>query len=80
MNFDADAFEERAAIMEQDGGLTRFQAETQAAQSQGVNRWEAIGNVAGRIVEKARDQREAMAERGSPNDLPGVQPHPTKEG
>ena len=32
---DIDAFEERAAIAEFDGGLTRREAETMAAQSQG---------------------------------------------
>jgi len=39
---DLDAFEERAAIMEFDGGMTRFQAETEAAKLQGVTRWEAL--------------------------------------
>ena len=32
---DIDAFEERAAIMEYDGGLTRAEAEDRAAQAQG---------------------------------------------
>ncbi len=32
---DIDAFEERAAIMEYDGGLTRARAEDKAAQAQG---------------------------------------------
>ena len=32
---DIDAFEERAAITEYDGGLTRLQAEALAAQEQG---------------------------------------------
>lgn len=32
---DIDAFEERAAIMEYDGGLSRFRAEDRAAQAQG---------------------------------------------
>ena len=32
---DIDAFEERAAIVEYDGGLTRQEAETIAARSQG---------------------------------------------
>ena len=35
--FDLDAFEERAAIMEYDGGLTRDQAERLAAEAQGWN-------------------------------------------
>ena len=32
---DIDAFEERAAIMEYDGGLSRLEAENRAAQAQG---------------------------------------------
>lgn len=32
---DIDAFEERAAIMQYDGGLSRFEAEDRAAQAQG---------------------------------------------
>jgi hypothetical protein len=32
---DIDAFEERAAIMQYDGGLTRAKAEDRAAQAQG---------------------------------------------
>lgn len=32
---DIEAFEERAAIMQYDGGLSRFRAETLAAQAQG---------------------------------------------
>lgn len=42
LNFDIDAFEERAAIIEFDGGLSRFEAETLAAQAQGVSRWQAL--------------------------------------
>ena len=71
--FDPDQFEERAAIMEHDGGMSRFQAETQAARAQGVQRWEALGHVAKRVVEQKRDQREAMAQRAGENDMPGVQ-------
>lgn len=35
---DIDAFEERAAIVEHDGGLSRLKAEDVAAQAQGFNR------------------------------------------
>jgi hypothetical protein len=78
MTFDREAFEERAAIMEFDGGMTRFQAETRAAKAQGVSRWEAIGNVAGRLVERARDQR-AMAGQSREDHVPGMQPHAAQE-
>lgn len=39
---DLDAFVERAAIKEYCGGMSRFQAETEAAEAQGFKRWEAI--------------------------------------
>lgn len=79
MSFDPDTFEERAAIMEYDGGLSRFRAETLAAEAQGVKRWEALHEVANRVVEQKRDQREALAQRPSQDDLPQVQPNQTKE-
>ena len=40
--FSPDQFTERAAIREYDGGQTRFDAETAAAQEQGVARWQAL--------------------------------------
>jgi hypothetical protein len=73
MSFDKDAFEERAAIQEFDGGMSRFQAETAAARAQGMERWQIIGKVAGRIVEGQRHQREAVAQHAGKNNLPGVQ-------
>lgn len=76
---DTDQFEERAAIMEFDGGLSRFRAETEAARAQGVSRWEAIGNVGRRIVEQARHQREALARRERKDDVPAMQRGPEKE-
>ena len=42
MQFDADAWAERAAIMQYDGGMTRFAAETTAAKDQGLARWQAL--------------------------------------
>lgn len=47
---DIDAFEERAAIAEFDGGLTRFEAEDLAAQIQGFrdreHYWEWLADYA----------------------------------
>lgn len=40
--FNPCAFEERAAIAEYCGNATRFEAETLAAQQQGVTRWQAL--------------------------------------
>lgn len=40
--FSPDQFTERAAIHEYEGNQTRFNAETAAAQEQGVARWQAL--------------------------------------
>ena len=75
--FDTDAFEERSAIMEYDGGLSRFQAETLAAKAQGLTRWQALQEVQNenhkRNSERGANNREAP-ERHNPNDMPGMQP------
>ena len=75
IEFCADAFAERAAIMEFDGGLSRFEAETLAAKAQGLTRWQAMGEMenAKRIgnPEPARDHRPAMVRDGQ-GALPGV--------
>lgn len=78
MTFDREAFEERAAIMEYDAGMSRFQAETKAAALQGVSRWEAIGNVARRVVEGARNQR-SLAGKSRQDDMSGMQSHAAKK-
>lgn len=76
MLLDLDAFAERAAIMEIDGGLTRYEAETLAAQAQGVTRWQALAEVrnAERVghPKQARHQRQA-AERHGARPVPAVQ-------
>lgn len=72
---DWDAFEERAAIAEYDGGLSRFEAETLAARAQGLERWQVMGAVHANSMgnsEQARDQR-AAAHGDAAHDLPGVQ-------
>ena len=52
-----DNFLERAAIMEFDGGLSRYQAETKAAEAMGKKRWEVLLEISARHSEKPRDQR-----------------------
>lgn len=69
---DLDAFEERAAIMEFCGGMTRFQAETRAAQAQGKRRDEVMNEIRKRDSKRASDQREAVERNGSDN-MPRVQ-------
>jgi hypothetical protein len=81
--FDREAFEERAAIIEFDGGLSRFEAETQAAKAQGLTRWqalEAIKNADGkRHSERGGDHRPAHVGNGSDN-MPGVQRATAEQG
>lgn len=76
MSFDVDEFEERAAIMEFDGGMTRFAAETQAARRQGVSRWQAmrevrdaksLGNSDGEWNSSAKGKRDVS------DNVPGMQ-------
>lgn len=81
MTFDVERFEERAAIMEFDGGLSRFEAETLAASAQGLTRWQAMEAVnahSKRNTAGGGDNR-APAARQSANNLPGVQSRPEKE-
>lgn len=63
--FDRDAWEERAAIAEYDGGLSRFEAETLAAKAQGLTRWQALGEI------KDADSKRNPA-RGGDNGSPHV--------
>lgn len=83
VTFDADAWAERAAIMEFDGGMTRFAAETAAAKAQGVARWQAI-----REAENAKRSGSSGGYGHSPdpvdrkrdaNDLPGMQRQPEEK-
>lgn len=73
---DVDAFLERAAIMEFDGKLSRYQAEVEAAKRQGVSRWQAMKAVddAKRMGNspEARNFGQADQRHGA-NALPGVQ-------
>lgn len=69
---DLDQFEERAAIMEFDGGLSRFRAETLAAQAQGKQRREVLDEIGKRHIARQRDHG-AATERHSQGDLSSVQ-------
>lgn len=76
IEFCADAFSERAAIMEFDGGLSRFEAETRAARAQGLTRWQAMGEMknAERVgnLEPARHHGAAVVRNGS-DGMPQMQ-------
>jgi hypothetical protein len=69
---DVDQFEERAAIMEFDGGLDRFRAETLAAQAQGKTRWEVLNEIRNRHSAGRGDSRQTVA-RDTTDTLPTVQ-------
>lgn len=75
---DIDAFEERAAISEYDGGLTRFAAETLAAEAQGFSRWEALNEIRQRDSGRPRHHGQADG-RDAKDDLPGMQPHAAEQ-
>lgn len=80
---DRDAFEERAAILEFDGGLSRFAAETQAAQAQGLTRWQALEEIKNADSKRnpaiGGDHGSAHVGNGS-NDMPRVQRAATEQG
>lgn len=68
---DLDWWEERAAILEYDHGMTRFAAETEAARRQGAARWRFTNAQRERDSQQARDRRSAV-ERDDENDVPRV--------
>lgn len=80
VNFDRDQFEERAAIAEFDGGLSRFDAESLAAKGQGLSRWKAMELInadSKRDLPESRDIG-AQAKRNTADAMPPMQ-RDTKE-
>lgn len=76
---DLDAFVERAAIKEYCGGLSRFQAETEAAEAQGFKRWEVLNAISKR--DSGRGGNIGQAHGGNTTDnLPGMQRGAKEEG
>lgn len=75
---DLDRYESTAAWLEYCDGMTRFQAETEAARRQGYKRHEVQHEISKRNTQGGRDSRTADA-RQSADNLPGVQPHATEE-
>lgn len=73
-----DAFTERAAIKEFDGGMSRFQAETEAALEQGKARWQVLNEIRERNSQPAQDHGSA-ADRNAANDMPGMQRGPEEQ-
>ena len=75
---DLDRFEEQAAILEFDEGMTRYQAECLAAAWQGKARWEAMDAIRQRDTGRGGNNRSAHR-RDAANNVPGVQPAPEEE-
>lgn len=73
-----DEFEERAAIMEFDGGMSRFRAETLAAQRQGYQRRDALDAISKRNTRQAPDHGQALERNGS-DDLSRMQSGPKEQ-
>lgn len=74
-DFDLDQFENTAAFLEYCDGMTRFQAETEAARRQGVARHDAI-----RMGHSAQARHHGATTAGDATDnLPGVQPRQAQQ-
>lgn len=76
---DIDQFENTAAWLEYCDGMSRFQAETEAARRQGLQRWEIINAKRNGNFERGGDNRQAVAGQQRPDAMPGVQPASEKE-
>jgi len=80
---DLDQFENTAAWLEFCDGMSRFEAETEAARRQGVTRWQVME--AKRDAERdghserGGDHRSPMAGQQCQNDMPRVQRAPKEE-
>lgn len=75
---DIDQYENTAAWLEYCDGMSRFQAETEAARRQGYQRWEANDEISKRHSEGQRHRGQA-ASGNAAHDMPGVQPAPKEE-
>lgn len=85
--FCPDRFEERAAIIEYCGGMSRFWAETLAAKAQGVSRWkalqlvkEAFGEDGTGNPQQSWDHDQEMAREQCKDNMPPVQFRPDEDG
>ena len=78
LDLDLDEFEERAAIIEYEGGVSRFEAETLASKAQGYSRHEVMHEIRKRDSEKARHSGSAGIGHSASN-VPGVQLAPKEK-
>jgi|GEM_PF-2300553 len=81
---DLEQFDSTAAWLEFCDGMSRFQAETEAARRQGLTRWEMMevsrNAERGGNSERGGDNGSSLAGQQRQNDMPGVQPHKAQEG
>ncbi|MDD9726120.1 hypothetical protein PVV74_11695 [Roseovarius sp. SK2] len=75
---DIDQYENTAAWLEYCDGMSRFQAETEAARRQGYQRWEAVNEISKRNSGGQRDRGQA-AGGDAAHDMPGMQPTSKEE-
>jgi hypothetical protein len=72
-DLEIELWEERAAIMQYDGGLSRFEAETKAADGMGRKRWELVNAQRERNSASFGNRARAVEGQSRPNNVPGVQ-------
>ncbi len=77
--FDITELHERAAIKEYDAGMSRFQAETEAAAEIGKKRWEIFTNANSKRNTQVRGNQPQQAQRNTKNAMPTMQPHQTEK-
>lgn len=81
---DFDQYETTAAWLQYCDGMTRFQAETEAARRQGMTRWqmnrEAANEKRERDSQRGGDNRQAMGGQRSADHMPGMQRGAAQEG
>lgn len=79
-DMELDFWNERAAIMQFDAGMSRFRAETKAAQAMGRQRWEFVDAERKRDFASGGDHRQAVAGQQRKDNVPAMQRAPEKEG
>jgi len=78
-DIDIEEWEERAAIMEFDGGMSRFEAETKAAEMRGRQRWEFVSAIRERDTAGDGAGARQVAGQQRKDNLPRVQRQQAQE-
>jgi hypothetical protein len=72
-DLEIELWEERAAIMQYDAGLSCFEAETKAADGMGRKRWELVNAQRERNSASLGDRARAVEGQSRQNNVPGMQ-------